>query len=60
MNQHLTAQSDAMMDWVLSDARRLGKVTCSMVMIGTEGDLTPGQGPASGLIPTNLDTDLGV
>ncbi len=31
-----------------------------MVMIGTEGDLAPGQGPAPGLIPANLDTDLGV
>ena len=29
-------------------------------MIGTEGDLAPGQGPAPGLMPANLDTDLGV
>ena len=33
-------------------------------MMGTEGDLAPGQGPAPapppGLTPANLETDLGV
>ena len=29
-------------------------------MIGTDGDLAPGHCPAPGLIPANLETDLGV
>ena len=37
-------------------------VTCSNDMMGTEGDLAPGQGPTPtpGLAPANLETDLGV